>query len=226
MQEAFLYFLWQFQYVGRTNLCTVHGEQLHILHPGMLNSNAGPDFSQARIKIDSLEWIGQVEIHIKSSDWFQHHHHQNEAYEHVILHVVWKHDKDIYRKDGSLIPTLMLEDKVPPELVHKYLQLISAREPVPCAAHLSSVKDLYKIQALQKAQLQRLLQKADFVKELLKINAYNWEETAYQLLAKSFGFKLNDEPFLQLAKAVPLRLLHKHSDNSLQREALLFGHRK
>jgi hypothetical protein len=223
MQEGFLHFLWQFGYFNRNHLATTAGEPLQILHPGYPHTDAGPDFRQARLLIGQLEWVGNVEIHLRSSDWQAHQHHLDDAYDHVILHVVWQHDRDIYRKDHSLVPTLVLADKTPADLLTRYRYFISNTEKIPCAAQFREVKSLYKLQALENALLQRLAQKADMVKNLLQHNQYDWEETTYQLLARNMGFKLNSEPFLQLSRAVPLKLLHKHSDRLFPMEALLFG---
>jgi hypothetical protein len=223
MQENFLHFLWQFQYFERQKLLTTAAEPLHILQSGVVNMHAGPDFSHARIKIGEVEWAGQVEIHIRSSDWDAHHHQQDSAYDAVILHVVWQHDKPVYRKDGTLLPTLELQYRTSQTLTRNYYNLLASKEPIPCARSFPSVKDIYKVQALDKALMQRLEQKADSVKNLLDSNNHDWEETTYQLLAKNFGFKLNSEPFLQVARAVPLKLLQKHNDNLLQIEAMLFG---
>jgi hypothetical protein len=223
MQEAFLHFLWQFQYFNRAHLQTTDGDALQVLHPGYHNTDAGPDFSQARIRVGDMEWAGNVEIHLKSSDWLAHHHDTDDAYDPVVLHVVWQHDREIFRQNQTPIPTLVLEDRTPADLLSRYHTLVTNAEPIPCAAQFGQVKSLYKIQALENALMQRLAQKALLAQHLLHANNNDWEETTYQLLARNMGFKLNSEPFLQLAQAVPLKLLHKHSDHLLQMEALLFG---
>ncbi|QHT65906.1 DUF2851 family protein [Rhodocytophaga rosea] len=223
MQEDFLHFIWQFQYFNRQQLLTTASESLHILNPGLANDHAGPDFSQARIRIGNIEWAGQVEIHIKSSDWEAHQHQHDLAYENVILHVVWHNDKPICRKDGSLIPTLELKERVNVQLLGRYNYLLANKNVIPCASLFALVPDIHKVHALDKALMQRLQYKAATVQELLAVNGQDWEETTYQWLARSMGFKLNAEPFLQLAKAIPLKLLQKHRDNLLQMEALLFG---
>lgn len=223
MREAFLHFIWQFQRFSHQQLQTTACEPLQIFSPGLTNAHAGPDFSQARIKIGEINWAGQVEIHISASEWEKHHHQQDKAYDNVILHVVWESDKAVYRKDGTLIPTLELKDRTDLQLANRYNYLIASKEVIPCASLFSSVSDIYKFQALDQALMQRLQHKADAVKELLAANNYDWEETAYQWLLQSVGFKLNAAPFLQLAKALPLKLLQKHRDNLLQMEALLFG---
>jgi hypothetical protein len=223
MQETFLHFLWQYGYFKHNQLATTSGELIQILHPGYANADAGPDFSHARLRIGSIEWVGNVEIHIRSSDWYTHHHQEDDAYDQVILHVVWHHDHDVYRKDQSLIPTLLLADKTADDLLTKYQYFTSNTEDIPCATQFSQVKQVYKIQALEKALMLRLSQKAELVSTLLERNHVDWEETTYQLLARNMGFKLNNDPFLQLSQAVPLKLLHKHSDQLMPMEALLFG---
>lgn len=223
MQEDFLHFIWQFQYFSRHQLLTTTCEPLQIFSPGLANTHAGPDFSQARIRIGNIDWAGQVEIHIHASEWEAHHHQQDSAYDNVILHVVWQYDKPVYRKDGTLIPTLELKGRTDLQLISRYNYLMASRGVIPCASFFPAVPDIHKMQTLDKALMQRLQHKASAVKELLTASNYDWEETAYQWLLKSLGFKLNAEPFLQLARAVPLKLLQKHRDNLLQMEALLFG---
>lgn len=223
MQESFIHFLWKFQYFDKYHLTTVHAEPIQVLHPGNPNTDAGPDFNHARIMVDGIEWAGNVEIHIKSSDWIAHEHHTNKAYDNVVLHVVWQADRDIYRNDGTLIPTLELANKANLNLLNRYKFLLESQDSIPCASQFNAVGDIYKMQALDKALMQRLQQKAAFVKELLLFNQNDWEATTYQLLARNLGFKINSEPFLALAKALPLKLLQKHSHDLLQMEALLFG---
>ncbi|MBC8110062.1 MAG: DUF2851 family protein, partial [Verrucomicrobia bacterium] len=223
MKEDFLYFLWQFQHFNAENLQTTQGKSLQILQTGTSNKNAGPDFSEAKLMIDGLIWVGNVEMHLKSSDWQQHQHQHNAAYDNVILHVVWQHDQVIFHKDGSPIPTLELEGKTNINLLNKYKSLISNQLDIPCEKFFSQVKDIYKFQMLDNSLMQRLQQKASIVGELLENNGNNWEETAYQLLAINFGFKVNSEVFLRLAQNLPLKIVQKHSNNLLQIEALLFG---
>lgn len=223
MREDFLHFIWQFQYFDHQQLLTTTSETLHILSPGFANSHAGPDFSQARIRMGDMEWAGQVEIHVQSSEWQAHQHQQDSAYDGVILHVVWQQDTPVYRKDGSLIPALELKDRVNLQLLSRYQYLLAHKGLIPCASQFEAVPAIHKIQTLEKAMMQRLQHKASLVQELLTANNQDWEETTYQWLARSLGFKLNAEPFLQMARAVPLKLLHKHRDNLLQMEALLFG---
>ena len=224
MTEAFIHYLWQFQQFNKSLLKTVTDEALTIFRTGMLNTDAGPDFSNARLQIGEIEWIGNVEIHIRASDWQKHRHQHDRAYNNVILHVVWENDEIILRQDGSPIPTLALKQITDINLLSKYQELITANAPlIPCETHFKRVSDLSKIAVLDKALMKRLIQKSTFVEELLEQNKGDWEETTYQLLVRNFGFKLNSEPFLRLARVVPLKVLQKHKDNLFQIEAMLFG---
>lgn len=223
MNESFLHYLWQFQQFEKTNLQTTDGQSICVLKIGFLNSDAGPDFSNARLQINEIEWAGCVEIHIKSSDWYLHNHQDDKAYQNVILHVVWEHNQAILREDGSEIPTLELKNIVSQNLLEKYEQLINNQQIIPCEEQFKTVSELAKIQTLDKVLLHRLEQKAQIVFDLLKANHDDWEETAYQLLAKNFGFKLNAEPFLQLARNLPLKTLQKHRNSLMQIEAMLYG---
>jgi hypothetical protein len=222
MNESFLHYLWQFQYFDRSDLRSSEGEPITVLKIGYLNSNAGPDFADAKIKIDGIDWAGTVEIHIKSSDWQAHHHEMDAAYENVVLHVVWENDKPVFRKDKTQIPTLELKNRVDPSLLKEYKKLINSPSPIACERSFAQVEDAIKLSMLDRALMQRLEHKASIVDEILKLNQGDWEETCYQLLAKNFGFKVNADPFYQLAKSLPHKIIQKQN-SLLQVEALLFG---
>ncbi len=223
MQEAFLHYIWQFQHFTTRLLFTTQQEPIQVLQIGQANTHAGADFQQARLMIGALEWIGSVEIHIKSSDWKAHAHQQDEAYENVILHVVWLHDQDVHRSDGTLIPTLVLAPIVAPTLWKTYESLYQSTHPMPCQAHFASIDGIYKRQMLDQALMQRLERKAQQVLALWEAQEHDWETVAYRLLARNFGFHLNAEPFERLARHLPLKIIRKHGNNILQIEALLFG---
>ncbi|RYU94951.1 DUF2851 family protein [Emticicia agri] len=223
MTEAFIHYLWQFQQFNKTLLQTTNQEPIKVLKTGILNTDAGPDFSQARLQIGEIEWAGNIEIHIKSSDWNNHNHQFDGAYNNVILHVVWHHDKPILREDGSEIPTLELRPITDGVLLNKFQTLLANKTVIPCASQFRTVSALARIATLDKVLAKRLIQKSKIVEELLGENNGDWEETTYQLLAKNFGFKINSEAFLRLAKNLPLKILQKHRDNLTQIEAILFG---
>jgi len=224
VNELFLQYLWQFQYFDKRDLKTTAGETLNILKPGILNSDSGPDFSHVKIKIENIDWVGNVEIHVQSSGWYEHKHDQDYAYENVVLHVVWEENKPVFRKDGTRIPTLQLKHRVEDHLIKSYQKLINNPNSVPCEKSFPAVDELIKHSMIDKALMQRLEAKAKQISALLNQNKGDWEETTYQLLAANFGFKVNKEPFLQLAKSLPYKLIQKHRDQLTQVEALLFGH--
>jgi hypothetical protein len=223
MHESFLHYLWQFQYFEKTKLSTTEGEKIEVFKPGTLNTNAGPDFSNAKLKIDGIEWAGSVEIHTQSSAWLEHKHDADPVYENVVLHVVWQYDKPIYRGDKTLLPTLVLKDRVDESLIREYKKLVNNPSSIPCKRSFPRVDALIKLSMLDKALAQRLEMKAVQVIEMLKQNHGDWQETAFQMVARNFGFKVNNEPFLQLAKALSYKTLLKHADKPAQIEALLFG---
>jgi Protein of unknown function (DUF2851) len=223
MTEAFLHYVWQHQYFDKKGLATTDGDAVTIFKHGFYNTNAGPDFQQATLKIGKIEWVGHVEIHLNASDWRTHNHQTDEAYDTVVLHVVWKNDKPIMRSDGTIIPTLELKQRVDNELILRYKKLLNHPASIPCADSLAGVKSILKLSALDKALAQRLEIKSQSILTILKENKNDWEETCYQILGKNFGFKINAEPFDQLTRAVPYKIILKHADKPHQVEALLFG---
>jgi hypothetical protein len=223
MHESFLYYIWQFQYFDKKDLLTNGGEKIEVFNPGTLNTHAGPDFYNAKVKIDGIAWAGSVEIHTKSSDWLVHKHTHDPAYENVVLHVVWQNDKTVYRSDKTSLPTLELHKRVDESLVKEYKKLIHTPFPIPCQKSFPGVDPLIKLSMIDRAAIQRLEKKAVEIFQMLHQNKNDWEETAFQLLAKNFGFKVNSEAFLQLGKSLPYKILLRHADKPVQLEALLFG---
>ncbi|WP_159466842.1 DUF2851 family protein [Dyadobacter sp. 3J3] len=228
MNEDLLSFIWQFQYFDAVNLKNEEGERIQIILTGHKNANAGPDFSDARIRIDGVEWVGSVEIHTKSSDWLLHQHSENEAYESVIIHVVWENDVTIFRPDKTILPVISLKGLVRLSILERYSALMDAREfyenpGIACQEQFADVNELQKFSMLDRVLLERLDKKASNVLELYQANQQDWEETAYQWLGQHFGFKLNDPAFLRLTQIIPLKILQKHRTQSSQLEGLLFG---
>lgn len=223
MNERLLHFVWQFQYFDRQDLATTRNEKVNVIHPGFLNKDSGPDFTHGKVYLDGMLWHGHIEIHLKSSDWYLHKHQRDDAYDSVILHVVWENDKEVYRKDGALIPAVELKHKVLPSLIRRYNSLVNSPMKIPCSDSLPGVKEIIRLSMLDKALMERLENKAAFIHELNVRNQGDWEETAYQVLAKNMGFKVNSDSFLQLAQSLPVRILAKHADQPRQVEALLFG---
>lgn len=223
MEEAFLHYVWQNQAFDKAQLQTTDGKPVEVLETGLPNDNAGPDFFNARLRMENMEWVGNVEVHINSKDWFEHKHQHDTAYDNVILHLVWNNDQPVFHRDGSPIPALELKDKIDKTLINNYQALLQSRNIIPCQAYVDSIPKIKWLSMFDRALSTRLKRKAETLKGMLQENQYDWENTAWQLLANNFGFKINNEPFLRLAKKLPVKILQKHSNNLLQTEALLFG---
>ena len=224
MQESFVHFIWQYQYFTRQDFCTTEGEPVVVLRQGMYNSqDSGPDFKGVKLRIGEVDWYGDVEIHLKASDWQCHNHQRDPAYNSVVLHVVWEEEGSFFREDGSKLPQVVLKDKVAPNLVDQYQQLMESARSIPCSSQFPEVSSLAKISMLDKALLQRLKRKAASILSWVAETGGDWETVAYWLMAQNFGFKKNNEPMLSMAKRLPLQLLSKHRNQPAQQEALVFG---
>lgn len=221
--EEILHFIWKFKHFKMLNLKTIDGFDVSILSLGIHNLDAGPDFSEAKVKIGDTLWAGNVEIHIKSSDWLKHQHQNNKAYDNVILHVVWEYDAIIYRTDGTIIPTVVLKDIVEQKVIDNYLILKENINWIPCQNHLNAIDQLLKQQCLDRMMMERLAQKAADINTVYSKNKNSWEDTFYIILARSFGFKVNSLPFELLAKQLPQLLFAKYKNNPVYIEALIFG---
>ncbi len=223
MKEDFLHYLWKYKKFDTSNLKTTTGESIIILNSGNYLQLAGPDFFNAQITIGTQKWAGNVEIHIKSSDWYVHHHERDEAYENVILHVVWEHDTEIFRKNNTEIAVLELKDYISSETLSKYQSLMTPKSWILCEKQLQSV-DSFKIQYWQERLFyERLERKSKPIYLLLETTNSDWEAILFATLAKNFGLNTNGEPFLKIAQAIPFSIIRKESFEVENLEALLFG---
>jgi hypothetical protein len=222
-KEDFIGYLWQFQQFTTKNLKTLAGQDITVLKTGFLNTDAGPDFQNARIVIDGIEWAGNIELHVKASDWYKHNHDSDAAYQNVVLHVVWDADQPIQQRDGTTLPTLELKKITDKSLIERFKNLLQNNHQIPCQEQFGSIDGFYKTRAFEKALVQRVENKAAAVLKKLSLNNNDWEQTTFELLARNFGFKINAEPFEQLAKNLPLKFIQKHHDSLLAIEAMLFG---
>lgn len=223
MNEEFLWYIWKFRLFDNDSLQTTQGEKIQILKVGEHNINSGPDFFNARIKVGNTEWAGNVEVHTHASDWHKHKHSKDIAYDNVILHTVYEADGKILRANGSEIPTLELKTRIPRSIYERYLNFKSNSYRIPCEKQITTVHKFIINNWLVRLTIERLERKAESIKEVLNRNKNNWEESFYQLLARSFGQKINSDPFEMLAKYLPISVLAKHKNSLLQLEALLFG---
>lgn len=220
MQESLLQFIWQYSLYSPAGLRTTDGEPVTVIHPGRRNTDAGPDFTEARIRIGNALFVGQVELHVQSSDWKRHGHQENAAYRNIILHVVYKDDS---AGIAGNTPVLQLGPAIPGYVLQQYGSLIDTLQPIACARQLDRVKGLVKESWLGRMLAERWEQKLEEWAGQLKQSAGDWRSLLYWRMAANFGFKVNTQPFLQLAQSLPLSILGRHRENLLQTEALLFG---
>ncbi|MBS1527249.1 MAG: DUF2851 family protein [Bacteroidetes bacterium] len=222
--EDFIHYVWKFRLFDRDNLRTTTGENIEVFSAGLPNSDSGPDFHNARLRIGDTTWAGNVEIHINSSDWHKHKHTNDNAYKNVILHVVYRDDDPTILPDGRRLPTLELKERISPELYNRYHHLVYGEQQfIPCEGSIHAVDDMTLRNWLTRVLVERLEKRSAAVMAALDKNRGDWEETFYQFLAAQFGFKTNALPFELLAKSLPQLTLAKHKDNPLQIEALIFG---
>ena len=224
MNEDFLHYVWKYQLFSVHDLKTTTKEDLTILKIGNHNHNSGPDFLNSQLKIDNQLWVGNVEIHLKSSDWYAHHHEIDENYDAVILHVVWEDDATIFMKDNKPLPVLVLKDFVFNSALNNYRNLFSAKQRwIPCEKEISSVDDFTLDNWKERLFFERLERKSTEMNQLLEANQNDFEAVLFQLLAKNFGLKVNGDAFLNLAKSFNFSILRKVRFDEQQLSALLFG---
>lgn len=219
--EKLMQYVWKHRLWRSEDMVTNTGKKVRVVDPGLLNTDAGPDFFNAKIEIDGHMWVGNVEMHYRATDWKRHHHDSDKAYDSVILHVVAKDDAPVRRTNGELIPQLVLE--VSPQFNADYASLVGATIEVPCATKIKQVPHLTIVEWVEGLAFERLHGKVERIHQLLDSFNGSWEDVCYVTLARNFGFGINNDAFERLARRTPLRLLGKHSDSALQIEALLFG---
>ena len=223
MKEDFLHYIWQYKKFEFLNLKTFNGDLLTIINSGQYLQKAGPDFFNAQITINNQKWAGNIEIHIKSSDWYVHHHEKDENYDSVILHVVWENDAPIFRKDNSEIPVLELKNIVSKETLHNYLALLAPKSWIYCEREIANIDEFVFKNWQERLFFERLERKSIPVQQLLMETENDWEAVLFCMLAKNFGLNTNGELFLKIAKSVPFVIIRKESSAVENLEALLFG---
>ena len=224
MKENLLQFIWKLKLFSLKNLQSTKGESISIIDVGTENLNSGPDFLNAKIRINNQLWAGNVEIHVQASDWYLHKHETDENYNAVILHVVWENDVAIFSNSNEPITTLQLKNYCKPELLNSYQQLFSKKlKWINCEKIISNQSKILITNWLERLFFERLENKAIQIELLLKNNNQNWEATLFIMLTKNFGSKINGNAFFELAKNINFNVLRKVSSNNFQLEALLFG---
>ncbi|HTF82197.1 MAG TPA: DUF2851 family protein [Cytophagales bacterium] len=217
-KEYFLQHVWKYQLFEKQHLKSSNGQGVSIIKTGHWNPNAGPDFLNAEVIVDRLKWYGSVEVHIKASDWQRHAHDNDKNYNNVILHVVWVDDVL-----SPSMPTLELKGRIPEHYIANYDKLVKSNNTIPCARQFAAVNSIYKTEMLERAFFQRVSRKSTLIQQNLAKYNGDWEQVAYHMILKNFGFHVNEEAFAQIAEHLPIKILAKHRDQIMQVEALLMG---
>lgn len=218
MTEKLLQFLWRLQYFNTSSLITTQGQSLQILHPGIINTNQGPDFFNARILINNITWAGAVELHLLTSAWERHGHTGDSHYDNVVLHVVWQHDKDV-----NDIPVLELCSRVPKVLLEQYNRWMESAGFIPCASRAAAVPGIVWKSWKERLAAERLQRKADGILAQVEKSKGHWEEVCWWQMARAFGGVINGDSFGQIAASLPITLLAKCKASREQTECLLLG---
>ena len=210
MNEDFLYYVWQYKLFSRIDLFTTNNKEIHIKKAGSHNKNEGPDFFNAQLELEHQLWAGNVEMHVKSSDWYLHKHEEDENYDAVILHVVWEHDTDVFMKNNEPLPTFEIKNFVDKSILKNYTVLLHQKQNwIPCENQIEKVDSFLIGNWLERLYFERLEQKSIFIKEFLVQSNDDFEAVLFQLLAKNFGLKINGEAFLQLASSIDFSAVRK-----------------
>lgn len=219
--EKLMYYIWLHRLFSAKELKTTDGLRVQVIDPGRQNTDSGPDFFNAKIKIGEKLWAGNVEIHQRSSDWLRHNHQQDKAYDSVILHVVEKADCEIFRMNGEPIPQLEMECS--PRFREDYVCLVQRDAFLPCGHRLAELPPLLLPDWIGALSIERLQQKSDRILNWLDMYKGSWEDVCYITFSRTLGFGTNSDTFERLARSLPLLFMQKHADSLFQIEAFLFG---
>ncbi len=223
MNEDYLHYIWNFQLLPFQLMLTTDGEKVQVLKKGFANANSGADFLEASVLIGNEKWFGDVEIHVKTSDWNKHKHQYDEAYNSVILHVVYEDDVEIKNQKGEKIPTLEVKNLIDEKHFEKYQLFLSNGLSVPCQSYLKSIDEFILNSTLERMAIERLERKTEVVFSLLNKFKGDWEQTFISLLMQYFGMKVNADAMRDLSRFLPYSILRKEQHSLLSIEALLFG---
>ena len=224
MKEDFLQFIWKMQLFQPAQLRTVFGKTVKILKPGLENLNEGPDFLNASVEVEGQLWVGHVEIHIKSSDWYVHLHQLDSNYHATILHVVWEYDVPVYSPAKVELPTVELKQYVSSSILKQYQLLFDKHQKwIYCEQMLDGIDAFKFLKWFEALYFERLQQKVLELRKLQRESRSNWEEILFWSLAKNFGLKVNGENFFDIVRNISFDLFRKVQDSNLKLEALLYG---
>ncbi|MEZ4804205.1 MAG: DUF2851 family protein [Bacteroidia bacterium] len=223
MNEELLQYIWMAGLFNANNLKSTDGQDIIVYKRGRLNANSGPDFSNANIRIGDTEWVGNVEIHLNSDEWYQHKHHLDKGYNTTILHVVLKCNAQCVREDGSELICIELNDRIEPAIIQNYESLKTSTNWVACENSINKIDHFTIEQTLDRQLINRLERKCLKINEWMTKGVNDWNDVLYHSLARSFGFNTNSEAFEQVALNLPLNLLIRNKNDSNTIDSLVFG---
>ncbi len=223
MNEALLHTIWKYKLLAQAQFKGSKQENIEVVSIGEHNQDSGPDFFNSKIKINDILLAGNVEIHIKTSDWLKHNHQNDKAYDNLVLHVVFEHDKELPQNEQFNVSVLELKNYIKPSLLEQYNQLQLSKQTIACGKSITKVSDIVWKSWLDRLAVTRIEQKTKYIEHLFEYTNQNHEDALYLLLCRNFGFKINNDAFELLGKSLPYSILKKYADNSIQIEALLFG---
>jgi hypothetical protein len=221
--EDLLQFIWEHQLYAQQNLVTQQGQEVSILKQGFLNTNSGPDFEHAQVKIGNTIHHGSIEIHVDSREWHQHKHDQDPHYNTVILHVCYSYNNEATRHDGSAIPTLVIGQRISQNSLEKYRLLLDSKAFIPCQNQLALLNQFDKTNWLERMIIERLESRFELFSAYLNRSQNNWNQAFYIAIVRAFGLPVNTESFEELAQKLPFEMVQKHQASLFQLEALFFG---
>lgn len=223
MKEDFIHFIWKSKSLPVMRLLTTDGRQVHILKWGHHNHDSGPDFLQATILIDGQKWVGNIEMHVRSTDWHRHKHQEDAVYNSVVLHVVWDHDHEVLNEQGHTLPTVELKSIVSPRLHDRYLNLLHSSSGLPCENHIMDYSEIKLSSWLQRLFIERLESRRTTIMRFYEETKQDWEVAFLLQLGQAFGLRKNQLGFLMLVRSIPYRLLAKYATDRFRLEAILYG---
>lgn len=224
ISEDFIHYVWRTLNFNQKDLYTKDGQKIEIIQVGRQNHDQGPDFLNACIRIGDIEWHGQVELHLRSQDWYRHKHHEDEYYNNTILHVVLEQgDRKITREDGTNIPEISLSGRIQPDLLKRYDKLRLAQDTIPCAFAIHQLSEIHISSWVDRLAIERMEQKAAQMQENLSITTQDWEQILWEELAAMIGGPVNQDAMRETARRIPVKILKKYKTDLQKLEALLFG---
>lgn len=223
MNEAFLQTVWKHKLIGQSEFKGTKDETIEVISIGEHNQDSGPDFFNSKIRIDDVVLAGNVELHLKTSDWLRHKHQLDKTYDNLVLHVVLEHDLDLSQNSNHNVTVLELKNYLKPGLIDQYQALHNSTQPIACGRSINQVNEFVWKSWMDRLAVSRIESKTDYIEHLFVYCQHNYEETLYLLLCRNFGFKINNEAFELLGKSLPFSILKQYSNNSQQVEALLYG---